>query len=323
MPKIRFVKEIREGESVRDRFLVANKALLTTNAGKPYLSLTLRDKTGSIEGRVWDKAEEIGKRFERDDVVEVSGQANAFQNKLQMKVFDAVKVPDGALEIDNYLPVAKKGIEPLWAELQALVASVADPHLSALLKRVFPPVAVEGTVAAKFRRAPGGKSMHHDYIGGLMEHTVSAATIVKTLAVHYEGVSGDLLVAGTLLHDIGKVEEMSYSGSFEYTDVGRLLGHIFIGAEMIGRECEAIPGFPKEMAILLTHMILSHHGELEYGSPKRPKTVEAIILHFIENMDAKVNAYFEAMDDLREGARWTDYMRMFERPLFTGKFPAE
>lgn len=319
MPKTRYVKDIKEGDSVRDLFLVGNKALLSSNAGKPYLNLVLRDRTGQLEARVWDRADEISKRFERDDVVEVVGSAIQYQGRIQLKVHDVVRPAGEKPEISEFLPVTKKGIEPLWQRLQAQVKAVADPHLRPLLASIFPDPP-ETETARRFRAAPGGKSLHHDYIGGLLEHTVSVAEICRHLAGHYEGVDGDLLVAGALLHDIGKTEELSFEGAFDYTDAGRLLGHIYIGAELVQRACGAIPGFPPEKALLLVHMILSHHGELEYGSPKRPKTLESILLHFVENMDSKANAFVEAMDDLREGARWTDYQRMFDRYLFSGKF---
>ncbi len=317
MPKVKYVKDIKEGEQVRDLFLVAAKALLSSNAGKPYLSLSLRDRTGQIECRVWDRADEIARRFDRDDVVEASGTAILYQGRIQLKVHDVRKAEGAAADLADFLPVTKYGIEPLWKRLQDLVAGVKDPDLRALLVRVFPdPPATE--TARRFRQAPGGKRMHHDYIGGLLEHTVSVATVCRFLAGHYEGVDGDLLVAGAILHDIGKVEELSYEGAFEYTDEGRLLGHLYMGAEWVSGECAKLPGFPAEKAMLLKHMILSHHGELEYGSPKRPKTIEANLLHFAENMDAKANAFLDAMDELRAGARWTDYQRMFERYLYAG-----
>ncbi|MBI5418960.1 MAG: HD domain-containing protein [Deltaproteobacteria bacterium] len=319
MGKTKFVKDIKEGEQVGDLFLVAAKALLSSNAGKPYLNLTLRDRTGQLEGRVWDRAEEIGKRFERDDIVEVTGSAIQYQGRVQVKVHDVRKVEEAKPDLGDFLPVTKRGIEPLWRRLRELVEAVADPDLRKLLEAVFPdPPGTE--TARRFRQAPGGKSMHHDYIGGLLEHTVSVSILCRFLAGHYEGVNGDLLVAGALLHDIGKIEELSYEGTFDYTDEGRLLGHLYMGADWVARKCAEIEGFPPEKAMLLKHMILSHHGELEYGSPKRPKTLEAVLLHFVENMDAKANAFTEAMEDLREGTRWTDYNRMFGRYLFSGKF---
>ncbi len=317
--KEKYVKDIKEGEYVKELFLVGNKALLASNTGKQYLSLTLRDRTGQLECRVWDRAEELSKRFERDDIVEASGMAIVYQGRIQVKVNDVRKAELENVDLGEFMPVTRQGIEPLWAKLQGLVAGVTDPDLSRLLRAVFPDPP-ETDMARRFRQAPGGKTMHHDYIGGLMEHTVSAATICAFLAGHYEGLNGDLLVAGALLHDIGKVEELSYAGAFDYTDEGRLLGHLYMGAEWVSRQCDALPGFPDEKRTLLKHMILSHHGELEYGSPKRPKTLEAILLHFVENMDAKAAAFTDAMEELREGARWTDYQRMFERYLFSGQF---
>lgn len=317
MTKVKFVKEIREGEPVKDLFLVSNKAVMVSNSGKPYINLSLRDRTGQMECRVWDRAEEIAKRFERDDIVEASGNAIVYQGRIQLKVHD-VRKAEGAPDLAEFLPVTRKGIDPLWADLQRFVAAVKDPDLSALLRRVFPDPPATDT-AKRFRQAPGGKRMHHDYIGGLLEHTVSVAGICSFLASHYEGVEADMLVAGALLHDIGKVNELSYEGAFEYTDEGRLLGHLYMGAEWVASECAKIEEFPPEKTMLLKHMILSHHGELEYGSPKRPKTIEAVILHFVENMDAKAVAFRDAVESLPEGTRWTDYQRMFERYLFAGK----
>jgi 3'-5' exoribonuclease len=230
MPKTRFVKDIKEGEQVRDLFLVGGKTLLTSNAGKPYLSLQLRDRTGLIEGRVWDRAEEIGKRFERDDVVEASGTAIAYQGRIQLKVHDVRPGEKGPRDLSEFLPVTRKGIDPLWKTFQGYVAEVRDPELKRLLTAVFPDPP-ETDVARRFRQAPGGKTMHHDYIGGLLEHTVSVAGICRVLSSHYEGVNGDLLLAGAMLHDIGKVHELSYEGAFDYTDEGRLLGHLYMGAE--------------------------------------------------------------------------------------------
>ncbi len=317
MPKVRFVKDIKEGEQVKDLFLVSNKVVLVSNAGKPYINLALRDRTGQVECRVWDRAEEIAKRFDRDDIVEATGNAIQYQGRMQLKVHDVRRVEEEA-DLADYLPVTKRGIEPLWEELQRLVQGIQDPDLSRLLRRIFPnPPKTE--TARRFRQAPGGKRMHHDYIGGLLEHTVSVASICNFLSGHYEGVDADMLTAGALLHDIGKVGELSYEGAFDYTDEGRLLGHLYMGAEWVSGECTRIEGFPPDKAMLVKHMILSHHGELEFGSPKRPKTLEAILLHFVENMDSKANAFHDAMEDLREGATWTDYRRMFERYLYAGK----
>jgi 3'-5' exoribonuclease len=317
MQKAKFVKDIKEGEQIRDLFLVSNKAVLSSNAGKAYISLALRDRTGQVECRVWDRAEEIAKRFDRDDIVEATGSAIQYQGRIQLKVHDVRKAA-GEANLADFLPVTKKGIDPLWEELQSLVRELKDPDLSRLLARIFPDPP-ETETARRFRQAPGGKSMHHDYIGGLLEHTVSVAGICRFLSGHYEGVDADMLVAGALLHDIGKVGELSYDGAFDYTDEGRLLGHLYMGTEWVTAECARIDGFPREKAMLLKHMILSHHGELEYGSPKRPKTLEAVLLHFAENMDSKANAFLEAVGDLREGAAWTDYQRMFERYLYAGK----
>jgi 3'-5' exoribonuclease len=252
--------------------------------------------------------------------VEASGGAIAYQGRVQLKVHDVRRSEEGAKDLSEYLPVSRKGIEPLWAALQGYVAEVRDGDLKKLLAAVFPDPP-ETDVALRFRRAPGGKTMHHDYIGGLLEHTVSVVGICRFLSSHYEGVNGDLLTAGALLHDVGKVHELSYEGAFDYTDEGRLLGHLYMGAEYVEGVCGSIPGFPREKAILLKHMVLSHHGELEYGSPKRPKILEAVLLHFVENMDAKVTAFNDAIEELPEGTRWTDYQRMFERYLFSGKFP--
>ena len=319
MLKRKFVRDIKEGEQIRDLFLVTGKAQLTSNTGKAYLSVQLRDRTAAIEARVWDRAEEIGKRFRQNDIVEVSASAISYQGRIQLKVNDARRY-DGPRELSEYLPVSRKGIEPLWELLRGHVEQVKDPDYKRLLSAVFLDPGVSN-MAARFRQAPGGKAMHHDYIGGLLEHTVSVAGICRFLSSHYEGVNADLLVTGALLHDLGKVDELSYEGAFDYTDEGRLLGHLYMGAEFVDKACRSLSGFPPEKTMLVKHMILSHHGELEYGSPKRPKTLEAVLLHFVENMDAKATAFSDAVSELPDDVRWTEYQRMFERRLFSGKFP--
>ncbi|MCL2102953.1 MAG: HD domain-containing protein [Syntrophorhabdaceae bacterium] len=319
MQKKKFVKDITEGEQIRDLFLVAGKAQLTSNTGKAYLSLQLRDRTGVLEARVWDRAEEIGKRFQRNDIVEIIGNSISYQGRIQLKIHD-VRRYEGPKELSEYLPVSRKGIDTLWELLRGYVAAVKDTDYRRLLSAVFLDPGATKT-AERFRKAPGGKTMHHDYIGGLLEHTVSVAGVCRFLSSHYEGVNADLLMTGALLHDLGKISELSYEGAFEYTDEGRLLGHLYMGAEFVDKICGAIPGFPHEKTMLVKHMVLSHHGELEYGSPKRPKIIEAVLLHFAENMDAKVTAFNDAVSELPEGTRWTEYQRMFERHLFSGKLP--
>ncbi len=313
--KILFVKDIRAGSKIEDNFLVTGKNMAYSQKGSPYLVMKLRDSSGEIEGRVWDNVGEIEKKFRKGDVIRISCRAVSFKNVIQLSITDVARLENTDFEPADYLPVSKNDIGQMFAELLAIIETVKSPHLKQLLRNFL----ADEKTAEMFRKAPAAKGLHHVYVGGLLEHTLSATKLIDKVAGHYPGVNRDLLIAGGILHDIGKTKELTCDGIIEYTDEGRLIGHIVIGLEMLDLQIAQIEDFPPQLAVGLRHLILSHHGMLEFGSPKRPKTIEAVILHQIDDMDAKVNAFREFIDSSPEDdSDWTPYHRLFDRFIYKG-----
>lgn len=310
------ISGIKENDKVESYFLVKDKNVAMAKNGKPYLNLKLMDRSGEIEGRVWDNAEEISGYFEKNDIVTVKGRGSLYQGKIQLSIVDVRKAAEGAASADDFLPRSAKEPDDMLLELKGIISSIKDPYLKILMDSFMN----DKQFADLLKTAPAAKGMHHVYIGGLLEHTLSVARLVIELSRHYNGVNIDLLLSGSILHDMGKTRELSYQSAFDYTDEGRLLGHIIIGIQMLDEKIRGIDGFPEKTAMLLRHMIASHHGELEFGSPKRPKTLESLLLHNIEDMDAKINAYQSAVNrDTSEDTSWTPYQKMFERYLYKGE----
>lgn len=317
MKKI-FIRDIKEKDSVNGPFLVAKKETGISKSGKAYLNLKLMDSTGEIEARVWDDAEELSKGFNKNDVVAIKGFAVAYQGGVQLNVSAIKALAEGSYSLRDFLPSSERDQASLESELASILASVKDRNIKALLEAIFS----DREIRPKFLIAPAAKSMHHPYLGGLAEHVFSICGLVDKIASHYGAcVNRDLLLAGAMLHDIGKIYELSYERSFDYTDEGRLLGHITMGVELIDRKISGLDGFPRELAVMLKHMILSHHGQLEFGSPKRPKTIEAIILSYLDDLDAKVNTVRALLNGKTEGSNWTTYQKLFERYIYTGTIP--
>lgn len=313
MPNKVYVSEIKENEKVDSCFLVKDKNIAMAKNGKPYINIKLMDKSGEIEGRVWDNAEEIAAQFEKNDIVTVKARGALYQGKVQLSIVDVRRAPEGAASPADFLPRSKREPEEMFSELKVIISGIKDPYL----KRLMDSFMDDKLFTDALKTAPAAKGMHHVYIGGLLEHVLSVSHLVLELAKHYDGVNHDLLLTGSILHDMGKIKELSYRAAFDYTDIGRLLGHIIIGIQMLDEKIRGIDGFPEKTAMLLRHMIASHHGELEFGSPKRPKTIEALLLHNIEDMDAKVNAFQAAMaKETSEESNWTPYQKMFERYLY-------
>ncbi len=315
-----FIKDLKEKEQVSGAFLVTKKESGVSKSGKPYLNMRIMDATGECEARVWEAAEEIGKVFQKNDIVAIKGFAVAYQGGLQVNITSVSALPEGAYSIRDFLPASSRGPAEMIAELDSIIEGMADGHLKALLLSIFN----DKDIRDRFMTAPAAKAMHHPYLGGLLEHVLSICGLADKVVGHYkEGINRDLLVTGAILHDIGKIYELSYKRSFDYTDEGRLLGHITIGVELVDERIRLIKDFPRDLAILLKHMLLSHHGHLEFGSPKRPKTIEAIVLYYLDDMDAKINAVKTLIDDERDSSNWTPYQRIFERYIFKGEFRPE
>ena len=311
-----YVKDLKTGDRVNEAFLAAEKNLAYSQKGSPYLNLRLRDRTGDVDGKIWENALAWDKAFKKGDLIRVQARALSFKNAIQLSISELRKVEDGEVELSDYFPVARGDLAQMFAGILDYVEQVKTPCLTALLHAFFG----DGKIAALFRRAPAAKGFHHVYIGGLLEHTLSVVRLLDLAAGHYAGINRDLLITGGILHDIGKIYEFSYERIVEYSDPGRLVGHIVIGVEMVDTKIAAIPDFPEQIAMELRHLILSHHGVLEYGSPKRPKTLEALIVHYMDDLDAKVNAFQEYIRDARdEESDWTPYHRLFERFIYKGR----
>ncbi|HUH66851.1 MAG TPA: HD domain-containing protein [Syntrophales bacterium] len=309
-----YVRDIKPGVRVNDLFLVTEKNIAFSQKGAPYLNLRLKDKTGEVDGKVWENAVEIDKLFNKGDVIKAQGGAVNFRNAVQLSITGVIKVDDHAIDLAEYLPVAKGDIEGMFAELLSSIEEIETPFLKALLHSFFD----DGEVAGLFKKAPAAKSFHHVYIGGLLEHTLSVIRLLDLVAGHYRGINRDLLITGGILHDIGKIYEYRYDRVFDYSDEGRLIGHIVIGLEMLDSRIAKVEGFPEQLAMELRHLIISHHGTQEFGSPKRPKTLEALIVHFIDDLDAKVNAFQEFIGESDDDSHWTPFHKLFERFIYKG-----
>lgn len=310
-----FVKDIQERDLIASPFLVRDKIIGMAKNGRPYMTLKLMDCSGEVEGRIWDRVDEISARFEKDDFVQISGKASVYMGKMQLIIQDLERVEESFVELADFLPVSRRAVAEMVEELTALVDGLTDPDLKRLMRAFL----ADEAFMAGYTRAPAAKAMHHVYLGGLLEHSLAVAALASDISRRYPDINCDLLVVGALLHDIGKVAELRYRRSFEYTDAGKLLGHIMIGVELVEEKLRCLQGFPQELAIHLKHLLLSHHGQYEYGSPKRPKTMEAVILNFIDDLDSKINGVRTHIDrEPDSDSSWTQYHRLYDRYFFKG-----
>lgn len=308
-----YVAQIKERDWVDATFLVGDKTLAMAKNGKPYMTLRLADRTGEVEGRVWDRVDEFSATFEKNDFINVKAKASVYLGKMQLVVQELAPVVEAEVDLSDYLPVSERPLDAMRAEFMVLVDSLADPDLRALLQAF----AADQAFMRGYCAAPAAKAMHHVFLGGLLEHSLAVAALANDVSSRYPVVNRDLLVVAALLHDIGKVDELRYERSFDYSDEGKLIGHIVMGVEMIDEKIRTLPSFPPQLKMLLKHMLLSHHGQYEYGSPKRPKTLEAVILNFVDDLDAKINGVCSHMakEPDREGA-WTSYHRLYDRYFY-------
>jgi len=327
MDKI-WVKDVKEGERAKSVFLVARKAIPTAKSGKTYLSVTFQDKTGELEARAFERIEELSALFEEKDYVDVEGQIGAFQGKPQLRIESVTKLDPTGLDAAEFVWVAppepkkpersgpSEAEEGLWKELLGLVEAVADPQVRTLIQAFLQ----DDDVAARLRRAPAAKTVHHAYPGGLLEHTVSCLKLAHRLADHYPQVDRDLLVAGAFFHDLGKIRELSGDRSVEYTDEGRLVGHLVMTAQWIHDKARRV-GASRDLEHHVVHMVLAHHGRIEFGSPKVPMTLEALLTHTIDELDSRVNSWLNLMGKEGGSRRWTDSNNVYEQPIWRGTLP--
>jgi 3'-5' exoribonuclease len=288
-----------EGRLFDSFFLVLGKQQRSTKQNKPYLNLTLGDKTGQIEGRVWDLGDpRIAKEFERGDLVKVRGSVTRFDERCQIKVEQLRRAIANEADLMDMLPCTTQDIDGLWKRLEAIVESIANADLKRLLNALL----TDPEIAKEYREAPAARQLHHAWLGGLLEHVVSLLGLADRVAAHYPLLDRDLLVTGVILHDIGKVRELSWETGFDYTVEGVLLGHIQMGVDLVEKTIASLPDFPERLRTLVLHMILSHHGKLEFGSPKLPMIPEALVLNFVDDLDAKMQAMASEFEkSAREG----------------------
>ncbi len=303
-----YIEEYREGNKFFGIYLCKSKQVLKTKAGKTYYSLLLQDKTGIIDAKVWELNNGIDD-FDSMDFIMTDGMVTSFQGSRQVNVSRIRKAQEGEYDPAEYIPASKYDREEMYQELKGIVDTIGEPYLKKLAQKYF---VDDAEFIKEFKQHSAAKSVHHGFVGGLLQHTLAVTKMCEFFAANYPVIDRDLLITAALFHDIGKVWEISGFPANEYTDGGQLLGHIFLGAELVGREAAQISGFPKVLAMELCHCILAHHGELEYGSPKKPAMAEAMALNFADNADAKLQTMTEAYEKAEPTLEWLGYNRLVE-----------
>jgi len=312
-----FIKDIKENNHIDGLFLVKTKNNGITKNGKPYLSVTLTDKSGDVTARVWDNADKLTAMFDQGDIVAAKAYSVLYQGSLQLNISFIQRHMCENERLRDFLPASSHDPEECFKQLMDFVQSVGNMHLKKLLETIFK----DDAVLCAFKTAPAAKSIHHDYLGGLLEHTLNITRLANDMAKHYVNINRDLLIAGAILHDIGKIRELCFERNFEYTDAGRLSGHIILGIELINDKLKLLPDFPQDLALVLKHLIVSHHGQYEFGSPKRPKTLEALMLSYLDDIDAKMYGFASCIKKERSSdSKWTGFNRLFDRYLYTDTF---
>lgn len=308
---MRYIETLREGERVQEIYLCKQKSSAMTKTGKEYENVILQDKTGQLDAKIWDPGSMGIEDFEALDYVEVHGDVTVFNGQIQMSIKRARKVSEDSVDASNYLPCTDKDMDEMMTELLKLIASVNNPYYKQVLSKLF---IDDGKFAEAFKKHSAAKSVHHGFIGGLLEHTLSVTKLCDFYTKQYPILNRDLLITAAICHDIGKVYELSDFPANDYTDAGQLLGHIVMGSEMVSKIVATIPEFPVKQANELKHCILAHHGELEYGSPKKPALIEALALNFADNTDAKMETMKEIFESnsMAGADQWLGYNRLLE-----------
>ncbi|MFB3916987.1 MAG: 3'-5' exoribonuclease YhaM family protein [Terriglobales bacterium] len=312
-----YVREAAQHENkvIVSTFLVGSKQVKPKKSGEPYLALTLCDRTGQIEAKMWDNVAEALDAFQQDEFIKVKGLINKYNHRWQLTVHKLRRLAESEIDYSDYLPKCPRDIDELWRSLQEFVASFQDAHLKALLEAFLSDAAISNA----FRNAPAAKSLHHAYIGGLLDHVVSLCKLCDLACSNYPQVNRDLLLAGAFLHDIGKIHELAYARSFSYTTRGQLLGHMIIELEMLQQKIAQVPGFPDTLKALLEHMIISHHGQYEFGSPKLPMFPEALMLHYLDDLDSKMESMRTQFEREAGAGGWAGYNASLGRPLLNSR----
>lgn len=309
-----WIKEIQEEERVSGCYLVREKRMLKTRNGKSFLSLTLADRTGEIPAKVWERAEALSSLFQEGDIIQVTGHAGSYRDQIQITVsgLDLLKEkPDPEIFLESTLEDPSE----MMRSLREILRGVQDVNLKGLVDSFLK----DRKFVARFKKAPAAKTFHHSYLGGLLEHTLSVCQMAIQVAAHYPQLNRDLLITSAFLHDIGKIKELGYDLQIDYTDEGRLVGHVVLSVTMVEEKLRGLNDFPQTLAIRLKHLILSHHGQYDFGSPKEPKFLEAFALNLIDDLDAKINGLSRFMERDRHEGVWTEFNRMFGKYFLKGK----
>lgn len=308
---MKYIKDYKEGDRVFDIYLCKHKQSAVTKNGKAYDNVILQDKTGTIDAKVWDPNSAGISEFDSLDYIEVYGEVNSFQGSLQISIKRVRVCQEGEYDPADFLPVSKKNLDQMFQELNGLIDSIQNEYLQKLLRAFF---VEDESFSKRFRQSSAAKTVHHGFVGGLLEHTLSVAKLCDYYCKAYPMLKRDLLITAAICHDIGKTKELSLFPENDYTDEGQLLGHIVMGSEMIGEKAKEIPGFPAVVLGELKHCILAHHGEYEYGSPKKPALMEAVALNYADNTDAKMQTFTEILENTSDQG-WLGYNRLFESNL--------
>src|SRR6266849_3470194 len=305
-----------ENKVITSSFVVVSKQVKPKKTGEPYLALTLGDRCGHIEAKMWDNVEDALDAFEQDDFIKIKGLLNKYKNRYQITIHKLRRLGESEVEFADYLPKTIKDIGELWCTLAGFVETFQDPHLKALVQSFM----ADSEIAEAYRNAPAAKTLHHAYIGGLLDHVVSLFRSCDLVCRNYPQINRDLLLTGAFLHDIGKIHELTYNRSFSYSTRGQLLGHMIIELEMLQTKLALLPGFPADLKTLLEHLIISHHGQYDFGSPKLPMFPEALMLHYLDDLDSKMEA-MRAHFDRESGLEgpWTGYNALLGRPLLDSR----
>lgn len=307
---MKYIELLREGERINEVFLCKHKQAAVTKNGKPYENVILQDKTGTLDAKIWEPDSQGIDEFERFDYISVTGDVTSFQGALQLNIKRVRKAQPGEYEPSDYLPVSSRDLDEMYGELKNVILSIETPCLKTLLSRFF---LEDADFEKRFKFHSAAKTVHHGFVGGLLEHTLGVTKLCEAFCVQYPLLNRDLLLTAAMFHDIGKLKELSVFPENDYTDEGQLLGHIVIGTEWVGEQIRTIPNFPPKLANELKHCILAHHGELEYGSPKKPALMEAVALSFADNVDAKMETLKEAFAPVPQGStEWLGYNRLME-----------
>ena len=312
---MKFIKDLKPGDRIADIYMCKHKQSATTKNGKEYFSVTLQDKTGTVDAKIWEPNSDGIDEFDSPDCIDVFGEVTSFNGALQINIKRARKCREGEFDLSNYLPVSSKDNDEMYKELLGIIGTIQNPYLKKLLEEFF----VNDTDFIElFRKSSAAKTVHHGFIGGLLEHTLSVTKLCNYMATAYPMLKRDLLLTAAMCHDIGKTKELSLFPINDYTDEGQFLGHIVMGCEMVGEKACLVEGFPELLKQQLQHCILAHHGEFEYGSPKKPAIMEAVALNLADNTDAKMETFTELLNSITTPG-WQGFNKFFESNIYQTK----